>query len=457
MKILFIVFPQRSHVNATLSLARRLANDGHEVCYAGARQLRDYVVSFGFAYHVRDRDVYGWVEEADLRRYSLNFRLLRWVFGLVRFDRYRREYLRDGDLTKTVAQIAPDWILVDRAYSLFAPILFKTGKPFGIFVSMGNLSRSIGIPPQDTAFVPGTSRTRALTSNLHWYRYYMQRSLRKFFDFRLEFDRKFLRMAESVSGRDEFRFDRARYFHIGIREVPELLLFPQEFDLPRALLPHQYHIGPFAELGRQEENYDFAFDRVFERFCADKATGRPLVFCGFGTAAWRYKRIRCFMRLLISQARISHWNLIVAGPRSAAEPDIVPLSQNIAIFERVPQQLVLQQADLMIGHGGMNSIVESILAGVPMLICPGMSNSDQPGNAARVCYHGIGEQIDLRWEGRKQIAQKIENLVTNQLYRNRVACMRAKIVNSNAHKNAEQILYEIFQKLTTSHIYNDVE
>ena len=65
-----------------------------------------------------------------------------------------------------------------------------------------------------------------------------------------------------------------------------------------------------------------------------------------------------------------------------------PSPKNVSIFRRVPQLRVLEASDLMVMHGGTNSISECITAGVPMPAYPG--SVDQPGNAARLVYHGMG-------------------------------------------------------------------
>lgn len=46
----------------------------------------------------------------------------------------------------------------------------------------------------------------------------------------------------------------------------------------------------------------------------------------------------------------------------------------------------------MIGHGGLYSVKESLAFGVPMILCP--LGKDNPGNAARVAYHGAGIMLE---------------------------------------------------------------
>lgn len=63
--------------------------------------------------------------------------------------------------------------------------------------------------------------------------------------------------------------------------------------------------------------------------------------------------------------------------------------ENFKIYEYAPQIRLLQQADLFITHGGMNSVNEAIKLGVPMLVIP--IAADQPYIAKRVSELQLGK------------------------------------------------------------------
>lgn len=65
----------------------------------------------------------------------------------------------------------------------------------------------------------------------------------------------------------------------------------------------------------------------------------------------------------------------------------VPL--NIHIYKSVPQLEVLNISDVFITHGGMNSISEALVYGVPMVVIPFVS--DQPVNARCIEKLGAGK------------------------------------------------------------------
>ncbi|MEV0891781.1 macrolide family glycosyltransferase [Promicromonospora sp. NPDC050262] len=68
--------------------------------------------------------------------------------------------------------------------------------------------------------------------------------------------------------------------------------------------------------------------------------------------------------------------------------DLGELPANVLARPSVPQLQVLAQAALFVTHGGMNSVNEAMLAGVPTLVVP--QGADQPLVAQRVVELGAG-------------------------------------------------------------------
>ena len=62
--------------------------------------------------------------------------------------------------------------------------------------------------------------------------------------------------------------------------------------------------------------------------------------------------------------------------------DLGAVPANFTVAQFVPQLAILDEADLFITHGGMNSINEAVMAGVPMVVVP--NTIEQAVNALRV-------------------------------------------------------------------------
>lgn len=433
MKILFKVFPQKSHYNATFLLAKALRDGGHEVIYAGLIQMRSHAEAQGFAYHVQAEDVFPHFENRhDLPRLSFWNILKNWreIRRSARAARPKIE--RGGFFAALLHETCPDLILVDSPYTFHALTLYNHKVPFAMLESMMNLDRAPGIPPMDTTYVPDGSVSGNWLCALHWRRYFLKRALLGFLGLRADFDRRFVLRMACVWAVDPHVISFNRYFHLGLRNVPEIILSPRALDFPRALAPNQYYVGASVDLDRQEAASDYLFDRVFRRMVIMRADERPLVYCCLGTGAWRYTGAEDFLRRVILASRSQHWNLIIACGDFATE-QFSDLPENVAIFKVVPQMVILDHADLMITHGGMNSITECITFGVPMLVYPGTSEIDQPGNAARVVFHGIGIEGRLASDCSDRIADNIKYILNNRDYSRRALALRDEL-RSVRHK-----------------------
>lgn len=73
----------------------------------------------------------------------------------------------------------------------------------------------------------------------------------------------------------------------------------------------------------------------------------------------------------------------------------------------------MTHCELLITHGGHNSIKECIQKNVKMLVFPHMENNDQPGNAGRVQFWGHGLMGNLEKDSVDSIVTKIDELLSN--------------------------------------------
>ena len=82
------------------------------------------------------------------------------------------------------------------------------------------------------------------------------------------------------------------------------------------------------------------------------------------------------------------YELLIASGRTFDIFKSSNLPKNVMLYEHVYQQAALQEADMFITHGGINSIFESMYNAVPMIIIPQIY--EQEDNAMKVQELGIG-------------------------------------------------------------------
>src|SRR6202042_1731300 len=77
------------------------------------------------------------------------------------------------------------------------------------------------------------------------------------------------------------------------------------------------------------------------------------------------------------------------------EPDrLRSLSGDPLVVRFAPQLELVKRASLVITHAGLNTVLESLAEGVPLVALP--QGNDQPGVAARIAARGAGLVIPRR-------------------------------------------------------------
>jgi MGT family glycosyltransferase len=89
----------------------------------------------------------------------------------------------------------------------------------------------------------------------------------------------------------------------------------------------------------------------------------------------------------------------------------------------VPQLQVLDRAALFVTHGGMNSVNEAMLAGVPMLVVP--LGADQPLVARRVVELGAGLALRADEAAVGTVHEHARRLLRDPRFREAAAAQRA--------------------------------
>ena len=168
-----------------------------------------------------------------------------------------------------------------------------------------------------------------------------------------------------------------------------------------------------------------------------------MIYCSLGTVTNEDLEYcdAFFKKMLIVCSQNPQYKIILSVGKYYNINKLFPIPINLYVFQQVPQIDLLTRCDLMITHGGMNTITECVFAGVPMLVYPLSPNWDQPGNAARIVYHGLGLKGNMKRDNAKNISAKIHALIENYgNYKENVLKMKAKFEEMNNSKEAVNII-----------------
>lgn len=174
-----------------------------------------------------------------------------------------------------------------------------------------------------------------------------------------------------------------------------------EFEFPRQLPPHLHFTGSFHQsLARQSIPFPF-----------EQLNDTPLIYASMGTLQNRFG----FVFRTIAEACADLDAQLVISLGGGLEPDLFSnLPGNPIVVKYAPQLELLQKARLNITHAGLNTTLESLSYGVPMVAIP--VTDDQPGVAARIAWTGTGELVTLSQLRVPKLRGAIERVLTEASY-----------------------------------------
>ncbi|MBW6524825.1 glycosyltransferase [Sphingomonas sp. RHCKR47] len=202
----------------------------------------------------------------------------------------------------------------------------------------------------------------------------------------------------------------------GLAGEPEPLVWeaqcPRGFDYPRARLPACFSYGG-AWRAADEALIDLPRD------------DRPLVFCSLGTLQGSRRALFHIMSAACAavgaRAVIGH-----GGGLSAAEEAALPGDPLVHAFW--PQAAVLRHCAAAVLHGGFNTVLDALAAGVPIVALP--IAFEQPGTAARIAWSGAGRVLSPKGLRAGTLAAVLGAVMHDPGYRRSAARIGAEMARS---------------------------
>ncbi|NDV86041.1 glycosyltransferase [Aurantimonas aggregata] len=196
------------------------------------------------------------------------------------------------------------------------------------------------------------------------------------------------------------------------------------FDFPRAAAPHRHMVGPLRAGPRDAIAND------------DAGGGRPLVFASLGTLQGHrvdiFRAVARACRDLEIRCIVAHCGRLTPSQAARIDADLVT--------DFVPQEKILQSAAVCVTHAGMNTVLDSLAAGVPMLAIP--IAFDQPGIAARIVHHGVGERLSRFLVSPGRVKASLARLLAEASFRDRARAIGRDIATSGGVGLAADIVEE---------------
>jgi MGT family glycosyltransferase len=141
---------------------------------------------------------------------------------------------------------------------------------------------------------------------------------------------------------------------------------------------------------------------------------RPLIYISLGTI-WNQQPE--FYRTCIEAFREAPVQVIISVGAGGKVAALGPTPENIHILGHVDQIEVLRRAAVFVSHGGMNSVCEGLLAGVPLLLHP--QANDQFPLTQRVVTLGAGLRLPANDVSPESLRGCVEKILGDPLMRAR--------------------------------------
>lgn len=158
---------------------------------------------------------------------------------------------------------------------------------------------------------------------------------------------------------------------------------------------------------------------------------RPLVFCSLGTLQGSRRALFATMAeacaLVGARAVIGH-----GGGLSADEEAGLPGDPLVRAFW--PQAAVLRRCSAAVLHGGFNSVLDALAAGVPVVALP--IGFEQPGTAARLVRIGAGRMLSPHRLSARALADALRDVMVQPSYRQAARGIAAEIAGGGGADRA---------------------
>lgn len=344
-KALFFNIPSSGHINPTLPIIKQLAESDLEIVYLNAENERAKVEATGtrFIAYPPDEQFSAFFDDVPTDNFSYN------ALNLYRIGRRLMPFILD-----TIESEKPDFIIFDSLANWGKSAAQITGIPSLAFVTTLIITPD-ALPPMPLKTI-GMMIPQMLGALPPYF--YEQWQM--------------------------WRAYRTRPLFI-----MDVLMCLSDYNIiftSRDLQPNGHNLGDSYQfvgtsIGERAEPADFPFDQLH--------TDRKTIYISLGTIA----RNNAFIRRCFEAFRDTEIQVVFSVGQQTDIQQLGTIPENFIVENFVPQLAILDRVDGFITHGGMNSMQEALLAGVPMVAIPQQPEQAIVASRLNTLGAGIGLQL----------------------------------------------------------------
>jgi zeaxanthin glucosyltransferase len=401
--------PVSGHIHPFGALGRELLKRGHRVSLIHMSDLGEAVRTEGLEFIPIGRAEHppGSLAEslAQLRRLD-GFAALRFTIGAI--SKTTEMVCRDAPAAIRDAKI--DALLVDQTEPAGGAVAEYLNIPFVTVCNALIMNREAYAPPP---FTPWKYHRSPVGQVRNWFGYIVSDAL--------------MRPIWRIVGdyRNKWKLPPLKSADDTFSRILQISQQPAAFDFPRKALPEHFHyVGPL----RNESG------RVIP-FPWEKLDGRPLVYASLGTLQTGKERIfRCFAEACVG----FDVQLVITHGGGLTEAQVNSFPGDPLLVSYAPQLDVLAHARLTLTHAGLNTVLDSLTYGVPVVAIP--ITYEQPAIASRIRWSGVGEVIPLRRLNVDKLRGALQRVLSDSSYSWQAEKIRNSIQQSGGATRASDLI-----------------
>jgi MGT family glycosyltransferase len=174
---------------------------------------------------------------------------------------------------------------------------------------------------------------------------------------------------------------------------------------------------------------------------------RPLAFVSMGTLQNGIEQV---FRLVTEACAGLPIQLVISLGGGLSEESLGALPGSPLVVRYAPQLELLKLAALTIFHGGLNTALESLAHGVPMVALP--VTIDQPGVGARIKRTHTGTSIPVQRLSTRSLRAAIVEVLKDQSYRQNAQRFQRQIARTSGVELAAQLIEAALGRHAPRHI-----
>ncbi len=408
-------FPGTGHLNPMTALARSLQSRGHEVVIFGIADTEARVRAAGIEFHRIGIEDYppGTLQRLDMQLARLKgFASFRFTLDRVRNS--ARMVMREGP--KAVQEAGVEALLVDES-DFAGNVADYLDLPWISIALIPPMVHDDRFPPFWLGWAGGQDRLSRLRNRLA-----IAMLLRIATPLFKDVNRQ-----RQAWGLKPIRHSEEALSRLGqITQLPEAL----EFDVAGEKPPGLHYTGPFVH-AEQRPAVEFPWERL---------DGRPLIYASMGTlqngAQGIFRTIAEACAGLDAQLLIS-----LGGGIDSAR--LEKLAGDPLVVNYAPQLEILKRAALVITHAGLNTVLESLSEGVPLVAVP--LAHDQPGVAARVKARGAGVVVSRQRLSAARLRKAVLTALQDPAYREAAQALQKTIRRMDGPGRAADLICQMLK------------